>query len=662
MKLKRGIIDALRGLLSVSCIIAGSIYFYHRDRERNSFEYKLAHTDTTRINFLFDEIRRLEEIKPVSDSVAEIIFNLADNGIELTKKPYTYSGYPCLWFQDKRARYAYQLGYRKAAKYTDWLITNTQRFPTFFSKPHLWMPDKGGRVKGYHLEFFGDPMFLRYKELLAAGKYKKAKRVLDLLSSVTTDDPFNRENPYEHISDTLVVQNINLEDILGYARYDLASISENARLRYLMGDKDAYKWMQGAYTTGALYLSPYEGILATYDEYENKASEFFRQLTPYMIANYNNEDPAWVYNTALLVKGSSAVMPKAVRDGSFQDDIFQTYLDIQGRLNEGECAIEIVKVPSFKGEDVYKAVLLTSKGQRPVMVVLCKASVLNDAVSNGKAYSEDGTMYKLVWKPIEQHLNGKKKVYIAADGVLCLVNIGAIQDDKGGTVADKYNISNCISTKDIGRHHESSNSKDVVFFGGLTYSPEVAKDNEWFAGFEYLPGTLEEVNAVAEMAKGEGYNTALYTESAGTKAAFELLDGKTLKVLHIATHGFYYTQQRAKNITFFDQMADDNDPLNRCGLLLSDGPILGSDIARMDFSGVDVVILSACNTGLGDVTSEGVAGLQKAFRQAGVRNIVMSLEAMNDDTSCETILSTYGNVLNKEDSQVTSGGIMLFIQ
>ena len=132
-----------------------------------------------------------------------------------------------------------------------------------------------------------------------------------------------------------------------------------------------------------------------------------------------------------------------------------------------------------------------------------------------------------------------------------------------------------------------------------------------------------------------------------------------LKVLHIATHGFYYTQ-RAHNITFFDQMADDNDPLNRCGLLLSDGPILGSDIAKMDFSGIDIVILSACNTGLGDVTSEGVAGLQKAFRQAGVRNIVMSLEAMSDDISCENMCSTYDKILNQKDSLFTFSSIMLY--
>ena len=80
-------------------------------------------------------------------------------------------------------------------------------------------------------------------------------------------------------------------------------------------------------------------------------------------------------------------------------------------------------------------------------------------------------------------------------------------------------------------------------------------------------------------------------------------------------------------------MADDNDPLNCCGLLLSDSPILGSDIAKMYFSGIDIVILSACNIGLGDVTSEGVAGLQKAFRQAGVGSILVTMGNVADVVS-----------------------------
>ena len=656
----------LRGLggylFLISCIIVAIAEVGSFVSRITGHAEKRMEIDTLKIFNLAFQIEMLEQKKPVPDSIAREIITLAEEGIDVTVKPYTYYGDPCLYFQDKRARYAWQIGHPKASRYTDLLISRTKRYPGLFSTDyHLWMPFKGGDVAGYYNEFFTDPFYLRYKELVVAGKYKKAMKILELLSSETTDPDNYKEDPYYRISDSLVVRDQNYNEHMAYAKYDLASISENARLRYLMGDDSAHKWMEGAYLTGALYLSPQTGILSTPDNYKYFASDFFRQLTPFMVINYNNEDPAWVYNTALLVKGSSAIMPAGVRKGTFKEDIFQSYKDVQSKLKTGECAIEIVKAPGLKGDDTYKAVILKGGDKEPVMVELGTAPAINDIVSSGRTYAADGMMFSHVWAPMMTHLGDVSKAYLSADGVLCLIDLGRIADKNGKIASEQFEIVNCISTKDVGIVHQSSNSKDIVLFGGLTYSPVVAKENEWYAKFEYLPGTLEEVKAVADMAKDQGYNTTVFTADAGTKEAFESLDGKALKVLHIATHGFYYTQQRAQNITFFDQMADD-DPLNRCGLLLSDCPILGSDIAQMDLSGVDTVILSACNTGLGDVTSEGVAGLQKAFRQAGVWNVVMSLEAMNDDTSCETTLSTYGNVLNKEDSQVTSSGIMLFIQ
>lgn len=81
----------------------------------------------------------------------------------------------------------------------------------------------------------------------------------------------------------------------------------------------------------------------------------------------------------------------------------------------------------------------------------------------------------------------------------------------------------------------------------------------------------------------------------------------------------------------------------------------------MDFSGVDVVILSACNTGLGDVTSEGVAGLQKAFRQAGVMNVVLSLEAMNDDITGE-LFPFYNELLSHVNNYITLSGKTMLIK
>ena len=165
-------------------------------------------------------------------------------------------------------------------------------------------------------------------------------------------------------------------------------------------------------------------------------------------------------------------------------------------------------------------------------------------------------------------------------------------------------------------------------------------------GWSYLPGTEEEVLYIDGAAKDKGLCSDLNVGPFATEFKFKSLTGCDIDILHIATHGFYYNRMTAKSLTFFDLRNIEDNPLNRCGLILSggqkawlgepvppsqeDGILLGSEIARMDLSSVDIVVLSACNTGLGDVTYEGVLGLQKAFRQAGVNSIVMTLNKVDD--------------------------------
>ena len=116
-------------------------------------------------------------------------------------------------------------------------------------------------------------------------------------------------------------------------------------------------------------------------------------------------------------------------------------------------------------------------------------------------------------------------------------------------------------------------------------------------------------------------------------------------------------------------MPHKDNPLNRCGLMMTggqkawlgeeipseieDGILLGSEIARMDLSSVDLVVLSACNTGLGDITNEGVSGLQKAFKQAGVKSIVMTLSKVDDNATIKLMSIFYDNLfagLNKREA------------
>ena len=338
-----------------------------------------------------------EEIH-LSDWIATLLFQYSNEGYYASRQLTDNYSPICLYFQEVRAKYAYQINNPRADKYTDQLIERSKRWDSFFSSdPHLYAPGKGGEAPEYYFHFFRDPLYIRYKSLLQKKKYRKAELILNTLSSKTGKRYFDPDDPYCYVHDTLQpVPEIDYEDLVAYAKYDLACISENARIRYLRGNSDAPEWMTGAYLTGVNYLSPTESIFGSLKDYLFNSDLLFADLTPYMSVNYNNDDPRWVYNTALFLKGTGTAISSLIentiqqsgweyyinlfntlktekvffsktRENDLRYDIldallyrnlhnsikkelsfcFQSYLDIQQGLSENECAVEIVKVPSL---------------------------------------------------------------------------------------------------------------------------------------------------------------------------------------------------------------------------------------------------------------------------------------------------------------------------
>ena len=141
------------------------------------------------------------------------------------------------------------------------------------------------------------------------------------------------------------------------------------------------------------------------------------------------------------------------------------------------------------------------------------------------------------------------------------------------------------------------------------------------------------------------------------------MHGKSPRILQIATHGFYYTPGKAENV---DYLKGYTDAMSLSGLVLSGGNaawlgkklpqnVLGgiltaNDIARLDLSGTDMVVLSACKSGQGRATSEGLYGLQRAFKKAGVGTIVMSLWNVSDTVSSEFMVTFYERLADKDNA------------
>ena len=181
------------------------------------------------------------------------------------------------------------------------------------------------------------------------------------------------------------------------------------------------------------------------------------------------------------------------------------------------------------------------------------------------------------------------------------------------------------------------------------------------------------------MLKDNKLRVQLFTSTAANEESFKALSGKHQNILHIATHGFFWTDSTAHKKDYFSQrmlMMNDNmpqppaiDPLNRCGLLFAgantamqghskelpegvqDGILTAKEISLLDLRDADLVVLSACETGKGEISGEGVFGLQRAFKQAGAQTIIMSLGPVNDAATQLLMTEFYRNWITKNQSK-----------
>lgn len=263
----------------------------------------------------------------------------------------------------------------------------------------------------------------------------------------------------------------------------------------------------------------------------------------------------------------------------------------------------------------------------------------------------------------------------------------------GTYINDKYNIYRLSSTSKLVDKRKRLSSFNSVLFGGLKYSLE---PNELIAashssdshrthasrsadlshfryGVNELPGTLVEVETISEEIRSCNYgNCKVITGASGTEEEFRSLAGGNMNIIHLATHGYYWSEEEAKKrnyVNFLSQINTqdwnvEDKALLRSGLFFSgvniglqgeslpddveDGVLTAQELSTMNLGNVDMVVMSACQSGLGETTGEGVFGLQRGFKLAGANTLLMSLWKVDDSATCLLMTEFYKNYLGGE--------------
>jgi len=222
------------------------------------------------------------------------------------------------------------------------------------------------------------------------------------------------------------------------------------------------------------------------------------------------------------------------------------------------------------------------------------------------------------------------------------------------------------------------NSKDLIDLKAR--KPTALKKNATLVGFpDYgpgtiavLPGTKIELDGISKVLKTSGYQVKQYMQKTATEGNLKSTKSPTL--MHIATHGYFLqdVERSGTSGTAFGislENANDN-PLLRSGLMLAgagstvsgkrmpnlesndNGILTAYEAMNLNLEGTDLIILSACETGLGDVKAgEGVYGLQRAFLVAGADALIMSLWKVDDAATQQLMTNFYTQWLKLGNKQ-----------
>jgi CHAT domain-containing protein len=358
-----------------------------------------------------------------------------------------------------------------------------------------------------------------------------------------------------------------------------------------------------------------------------------------------------------------------------------TWEMVKSALRENEVAIEMVRFRFFDHTftDSIMYALLYIKGDnkaQPGMILLkdgaqMENKFLNYYRNSMKFKIKDRFSYEAYWKPIEQELGAISRMYLSPDGVYNQINLESVPTGDNRFVLDNSNIVLVSNTKDIYLKQVNKpvvSDKQVammignpVFYletepGKPTASSGLTRDKANV--ISELPGTKEEIDQLYDYLSQKGWTTDKYTNIDASEEIIK--SAKSPKIFHVATHGFFQSEE--KEVSAFDEELKETykyeNPLLKSGLLLSgagdilnetqynynidNGILTAYEAMNLDLDQTDLVVLSACETGLGELEAgEGVYGLQRAFLVAGAKTIIMSLFKVSDDATQKLMVKFY---------------------
>ena len=391
--------------------------------------------------------------------------------------------------------------------------------------------------------------------------------------------------------------------------------------------------------------------------------------------------------------------------GSFTASLSIDAAQVAASLAPDEAAIEFADVYVEGMGTTYLALVLRKDQPTPQLVRLFSDAELRDLKYGGgqhffqalKTIEGTNLIYndprfgQMLWQPITSRLQGISKIFFSPTSLFYQMGIEYLPCDSTHRIGDLFAVYRLSSTKSLVSRKPTGKPQNATIYGGLKYDMTLAQlqeqhdllasDSQYLLAMNTLsaaeptlqtdlqrtldslslrgtvhelPGTAHEADNIAEQLLQNNIEANVLQGYSGTEETFKALSGRRQSIVHLATHGFYFSEselkQRGQQLVFADEQTDHLDnALNYSGLLLAganyaltggklpegieNGILTSREIAQVDLSHVDLVVLSACQTGVGEIRDDGVFGIQRGFKKAGAHSLLMSLWKVSDQAT-----------------------------
>ena len=369
---------------------------------------------------------------------------------------------------------------------------------------------------------------------------------------------------------------------------------------------------------------------------------------------YAYEDSLKIRKLLPQIANNESRLYYSLKDSIKPDDfIASDVISIRSNLSSNDLAIDFVEIPYAGG--IKTGAFIYFPDEKVEYVDL--TSVIRE---NGKDWD-----FSNIWIPLLPFMENKENIYFSPDGRLINKGIEYYPDSEKIPIFQNYRLHRVSHLRNLG-------NKEVTLTGGIALigvsdhnSPIGEGDTISRGNWSDLREVEYEINLIDHKLKAVSHN--LFYNDSAIEENIKALEGSDISILHFSTHGVYRNRDSLINSASNKDDFDHNVALRTlksdrqeiCGIILrrgnltwqmphlldeEDDILTAEEIEVMNFPKLQLTVLSACDSGLGEINSDGIQGLQRAFKIAGSKNIICSLNKVDDYWSAQFMGELYKNL------------------